>query len=666
MGAGASVPTNVVSDPFPIDGPTSTRLDLLSTVVNRILSTDDIYDLANLTRGGTCGDYAIFLKENIEKKLKTFIADLGDNKKAVVRYGTSKSSIADAAIRKKICSDLAASMVTVIATVVACLGSIQVATKSRGLGLSAPPATTQQRGGDIRDVREWLYKKGIIEFIDVQKVSNLPVKLIMGARQKVRRIEFSLVLVESEKMLSLGALSARSETGVPEEDDMPKGNFRINFLNPVNLPAQPMESVLPVRIMDGGGIPWLAGILIKNEFKSFIEGTASRPFVDVVEDLFRAVKGQNVRMETSEQVAQANGMFEQLRTNANQPQYLHSVLGRFLSERVAGYQPGQQVAPFVSGYGQPAQGPYPWTQTQPQQYPWAQQQPAYRPPGIQPQVTYQPGAYPPPPPQPRYTLPGQVPVLGRPTLTDTTQYDIPPASGKMIQTVFNTFKGQVSAKSNPAAVRAFMLTRAERNRVILTGVCEDEFWKLPTMLAVHPWATFYFLCMRDWTKVGDRDAPPVPKPVVSGDVHPQWNEFLDRIAGSYAANDIGITLTRGAADQVRFSDPAKIKGCPAVTGSYKDVGTAVIALRDAYTAHAKRVWALLDELIFVVDDPATKTQAVVLHPMVTANNAVATKDYVEERANRARDAIRDFYATVEDIYAKAIAAMQRASASPSA
>jgi hypothetical protein len=49
--------------------------------------------------------------------------------------------------------------------------------------------------------------------------------------------------------------------------------------------------------------------------------------------------------------------------------------------------------------------------------------------------------------------------------------------------------------------------------------------------------------------------------------------------------------------------------------------------------------------------------------MVTANNAVATKDYVEERANRARDAIRDFYSTVEDIYAKAIAAMQKSTAS---
>jgi hypothetical protein len=651
MGAGASVPTNIVSDPFPIDGGTSTRLDLLSTVVNRILSTDDIYDLANLTRGGTCGDYAVFLKENIEKKLKTFIADLGDDKKAVVRYGTSNSSIVDPVVRKKVCSDLATSMVTVIATVVACLGSIQVATKGRGLGLSA----SQQRGGDIRDVREWLFKKGIIEpYTDVQRVSNLPVKLIMGARQKVRRIEFSLVLVESEKTLSLGALTARSETGVPEEDDMPKGTFRINFLNPINLPAQPADSVLPVRIVDGGGIPWLAGILVKNEFKSFVEGTPSRFFVDVVEDLFRSVKGQNVRVEPYEQVAQANGIFEQLRANANQPQYLHSVLGRFLTERIAGYQPGQTVA---------AQVQYPWTQQQ--QIPWQQQPQPYRPPNQQYPGEYQPpGIYQPP----RYPLSGQVPVLGRPALIDTTQYDIPPASGKMIQSVFNSFKGQVSAKSNPAAVRAFMLTRAERNRVILTGVCEDEFWKLPTMLAVHPWATFYFLCMRDWTKVGDRSGAPAPglKPNVSGDVHPQWNEFLDRIAGSYATNDIGITLTRGSADQVRFSDPGKIKGCPAVTGSYKDVGTAVIALRDAYTAHAKRVWSLLDELIFVVDDPATKTQAVVLHPMVTANNAVATKDYVEERANRARDAIRDFYATVEDIYAKAIAAMQKTTASPSA
>lgn len=406
--------------------------------------------------------------------------------------------------------------------------------------------------------------------------------------------------------------------------------------------------------MDGGGIPWLAGILIKNEFKSFVESTPARPFVDLVEDLFRTVKGQNVRMESYDQVARANELFEQLRSSATQSQYLHTILGRFLTERITGYQPGQPVAAYVQ---QQAQTQFPWSQPQ-QQFPFAQQ-PAYRPPVAQqilyqqPFGLYQPAQY--QQPAARYPL-GQVPVLGRPSLIDTTQYDIPPASGKMIQNVFNSFKGQVSVKSNPAAVRAFMLTRAERNRVILTGVCEDELWKQPTMLAVHPWGTFYFLCMRDWTKVGDKGS----------DVYPQWTEFLDRISNSYATNDIGITLSRGSADQVRFSDPGKIKGCPAVTGSYNDVGAAVIALRDAYTAHAKRVWALLDELIFVVDDPATKTQAVVLHPLVTANNAVATKDYVEERANRARDAIRDFYATVEDIYAKAIAAMQRASASPSA
>ena len=627
MGTGASVPTNVVSDPFPIDGATSSRLDLLSTVVNRILSTDDIYDLANLTRGGTCGDYAIFLKENIEKKLKTFVADLGDGKKAVVRYGTSKSSIADPVDRKKICSDLAASMVTVIATVVACLGSIQVATKTRGLGSSV------QRGGDIRDVRDWLFKKGFIEpYTDVQRISNLPVQLIVSPRQKARKIGFSLILIESIKTLSIGFLTAKADPEAAPEDQMPPGGFRVHMWDPLPVSAAPATTVMLVRILDAAGAPFSAGVLADTMFQSFVDGTSPRPFADVVEDLFRYQKGdKTVRMEPYDQVIQASEVFDRVRASATPAQVLDKVVGRFLADHVPGYNP--QV-PFQPPPPQP-QFPFLAQQQQLPQLPYQAQQP-FQP--VQPPLTK---TF---PLAPSRGLERPIPVLA----PVTTQYDIPLASGNDIKKRFDSFKGQVAEKSNPAAARAFALTRAERNRVIQTSVCEDDYWKQPSAMSVHPWGTFYFLCTRDWTKSAD----------VSG-AYPQWNEFLDRIASSYATNDIGITLTRGSAEQVRFSDPAKIRGCPALTGSYKDIGPAIVALREAYAAHAKVVWSILDDLIFVVDDPATKTQAVVLHPKVTANNAVATKDYVEERANRARNAIRDFYATVEDIYARAIAAIQK-------
>jgi hypothetical protein len=129
MGGASSTSKASILNPFPIDSKQSNDLDLLSYVAARILSTPDIYDINNLARPGVCGDYAVFLKKDLEKKLMNFIADV-DGVPTDVVYQNPNKAIDKIEVRKKICSDMVDALLRAIATIVACLASIQVASPS--------------------------------------------------------------------------------------------------------------------------------------------------------------------------------------------------------------------------------------------------------------------------------------------------------------------------------------------------------------------------------------------------------------------------------------------------------------------------------------------------------------------------------------------------------
>jgi len=166
MGTAASRSIGL-DDPFPISARLSSDLDKLSIVVMRVLSTPDIYDINNLARPGACGDYAIFLKKQIEdflakgksSKLLPFVADISGEKVQIAYQNPRMLMKTDD--RKRICSQLAETMVTVIATIVACLASIQVATPSREAAIQ--PLIRQRVGARIEEIMPCVQSKGYVK-----------------------------------------------------------------------------------------------------------------------------------------------------------------------------------------------------------------------------------------------------------------------------------------------------------------------------------------------------------------------------------------------------------------------------------------------------------------------------------------------------------------------
>ena len=169
MGAAGS--RVALDNPFPLDAKMNSDLDLLSVAISRILNTPDIYDINNLGRPGVCGDYAVFLRNQVEKKLLPFMATV-DGKDVAVAYLNPRKSIDKPEVRKEVCKQLTGTILRVISIVVASLASIQVANQSRdtavaGVTRQAVTQMQSQRGGGIPDVREWLVNNNYISAANV-------------------------------------------------------------------------------------------------------------------------------------------------------------------------------------------------------------------------------------------------------------------------------------------------------------------------------------------------------------------------------------------------------------------------------------------------------------------------------------------------------------------
>jgi hypothetical protein len=87
--------------------------------------------------------------------------------------------------------------------------------------------------------------------------------------------------------------------------------------------------------------------------------------------------------------------------------------------------------------------------------------------------------------------------------------------------------------------------------------------------------------------------------------------------------------------------------------AYREVQDGIARLQARYAAHVKAIWELLNELILVIEDPVTKTQAVRLHPKVV-ETSVGTKKYIDVKAQEAIRLIGAFYVDIERIYLQTI------------
>jgi hypothetical protein len=617
-------------------------------VAARILSTPDIYDVNNLARPGVCGDYAVFLKKDIEKQLLPFVADIS-GAPLFVAYQNPRRIIDKPETRKEICSQLANTMLTAIATVVAALASIQVAWQpSREAAVAGIQRPSQiggdsgvvQRGGAVSEVTDWLATNGYMRPIPAgTEIIGRTLDLINRRATGTSRPTFQLKFGVTQDGMHPAQLTATGGDPV-----MPSGSLKINFIKPIQitLPGT-TKSILPFRISDTAGLPWMVGVLYEDVFQTLAVSNTRGPFdpFQIWENLFRRTQGYGGELhDTRTQLSEANAVFNEYRRTKN-PQVILTALARFLTERIPGYHAGYVPPPPPGGGVPPPYGYGPWG----------------------------PGAYgmAPAPFQPLPLRPptGPTPLGGagasimlRP-LGDAAgvQYDIPLGATKTIMDTLKSFRELLAKQSSPAATRAVTLSTKVNGGPpisVQTNICRDPYWTLPNLSSVYPWATLQFLSVTDWSKLSKESR------MADSILMPEWRDFVGKLETLYAST--GAKLTRSSPtsfflDQLRVTDVDKIPVCKegrAGAVAYKPIQEALAEIQTVYTAHVAAMWGILNSLIVVIVDPAKKTEVVRLHPSVFGSSVKSSKAYVEEKATAARRLIADFYYKIEQIYVSTI------------
>ena len=630
MGNTSGKSTVAISDPFPVSQRLSKDLDKLSFVAARILSSPDIYDVNNLAKPGVCGDYAVFLKKGLEKKLLPFIATDAEGKLTSVVYQNPRKAIESLETRKKICGEIVDTMLRAIATVVACLASIQVASQSRETAVAIVPK--QVGGADVRNIRDWLIKAGYLSPSDARATAGTPMVFqVPGGRGgHSSRYQYKLILEKTDHNVTHGFIHVTSST--PQSQSPPAGYLRVQFLNHIQLQAGSNVEALPMRVLDNAPNTWGAGILFKDVFKSFAD-TQEFYITDLFERLFRKTQEGGITqqdLESRGRIEQADEVFHNLRRSGD-PQVLIRALGRWLAEVIPGFQPGYVPQPPAAYYGQP---PTPYGQPPtPYGLPYGQQ--PIRP--LQP-TRYGVGMY-----------PGTVSL--RPSTGDVS-YDIPLSATKGITDTLKLFRELIPKQSSPAAVRANTLVAKEnRDRTVQVGVCRDPYWNEPNLGKIYPWATFQFLSIMDWRTLADSR---------SVKFHPEWNSFLKKLQEEIYTTAPKFERKGDAnfLDQMRFSNLSGLKKevCEKGTVRFKEVQDGLLALQGLYERHVPAMWNILNSLIIVIEDPDTKTEIVRLHPNIVSPTAtISSKQYVDEQAAKARGLLAEFYEAVERTYMTTVA-----------
>lgn len=649
MGAGASV---AIDKPFSVDAKTDNDITLLSEVAAQLLSSAELFDVRNLARPGVCGDYVVAVREKLDKALQMISVD-GEK----VAYIHPRQTIKDPAKRKKICRSLATASVRAIATVLAAIGSIQVAGESRQLAVQRilkdqKPLIQKggQRGGGQIDVLNWLANNGYISRADV-------------AAGKTRGIVMTIsdpTVPSAKFLLSITPSTAQSTMGTLTEQNPARataGSLNIEFMDPHTISGT-TQQLLPVRIYDRTGVAWMVGVLYGSLFKSLNPAFGEVVPFTMIYNLFERAHNPRVAttlpggFEDQTKVQEANRIFLTAKSIRDM-RYIEQPIASWLSAKVPGFTATAAVPTATGPYGFPPGGPYappPYGAYPPPAFPGA------------PAPVY--GGYPP------LTPAGAAAPFARPialvsgaAVPTGVEYDIPFSASRTILQQLQSFKEILAERSCPAAVRATTLSaQVNRDRTVTTNVCKDPMWTSPNLSRIFGFSTFQFLSIRDWDTLA-------PEQRASVQFHSEWSDFLSGLEKIYQAPPGGapptniklpyLERTAGSnfLDQIKFRDTNRIEACNRPIVRYQQVQSALLQIQGAYQRHVERVWTILNSLILVIEDPETKGMIVRFHPKVAQGDSLT---YVDARAKECREALRDHYLEIERLYTKAVESLQAA------
>ena len=631
MGSSQSKITSTT--PFSISENTNTDLNRLTYITGRILGSSDLYDIENLAKPGTCGNYSIFLRKGIEQTLLPFIVDTSEDGKTKqiqeVFYQDPRKAIPELGKRKKVCVELIQTMLTAIATVTACLASIQVI-KSRSRS-AIVVASEKQKGGSVDSIRRWLLQAG---YISSSQVVRTPIDFVTpGQRYLTPKVRFTLTFGTSVGNLTHGLIHA---INVGSSNEYPTGSLIVYFLPPYPIPGT-QTTIVPIQIVDKPGMVWMSGVLIGDSFKSFVDRTPPEYITSILERLFLSAGGggRGGLQETREELHQASDIFNKLDKTGN-ANPMFKALNRFLLESDIGYQP-------ASLYGQPVyqqpiypQTGYPPTTGYPQP---VYSQPAYPQAGY-PQTGYPQTGY----PQTGYLQTGYLqtgyPRSGYQQQGNDGQYDLPLNAVQYILGRIKAFRTAIASQSSPAEERAAALIGAgfDENRNIRTNVCNDPYWKKGNLGEIHPWATLQFLAINDWKDAGNRNVK----------LNKRWEEFKDELKKIYGEK---INMIAPQIEQWRFN-VNDLSVCKNNTAKQAPVFAAINALQNLYVPHVTQTWNIINSLIMIIKHPESGKDIIRFHPNVIRSGKSSYK-YVREIADKALSLITKHYLEVENVYYKA-------------
>ena len=687
MGTAASRSIGL-DDPFPISARLSSDLDKLSIVVMRVLSTPDIYDINNLARPGACGDYAIFLKRQIEdflakgksSRLLPFVADISGEKVQIAYQNPRMLMKTDD--RKRICSQLAETMVTVIATIVACLASIQVATPSREAAIQ--PLIRQRGGARIDEILNWVQTKGYVKNGSAKMVGSSYLFEITSRSPTPSKPRLILTLSAEGN----GKLSARGGANYPAGwPEMPRGSLNMTIQAPIQIPGT-RDSMLPIRLSDEANLPFMVGVLYGNRFLSFSgkPAAAIEPF-DLWVVLFRRIQGFKDRNEESDtDLNKADQIYQAYlydRDARNILAVLRTSLAAARDPYAAAYGARDPYAAARDPYAA-ARDPYAAARD-----PYAAARDPYaaaRDPYAAARDPYaaardpfgaafgaprdplgrfaprDPYAVDLNPQQRIFQQMQQQALLGRPEAGQV--YDIPFSATSKIVSTFNLFRSELSKQSTPAAIRATTLAPPRGilpDRSIQTNICRDPYWTETSLNRIYPWRTLQFLSIKNWWRLSDSGVPGFPGAGGAPRTElyeTEWSTFLAGLRSLYNGEGVPKLMPEGSSslEQMRFANIGGVPQCkdgPAANARVKprEVQNCILRLQGLYESHVKEIWKVLNSLVVVLRDPDTNSEVVRLHPGVLAG---PSQKYVGAAAKTARELIAKYYYDVEEVYLNGI------------
>lgn len=670
MGIGSSKVVAGLENPFPISPGLEKDLYRLSFVVSRLLNSPDIYDLNNLARPGSCGDYAVFLKDKLEKRLLPFIADLSGESLAVV-YQNPLKSFDSVETRKLVCQNLSTTMVQLVSIVVACLTSLQFeSTRSRlafssSSSHSSTSAPVGQKGGANEGsiIVRWLQQNRYVStgalITDSTKPGYYSMQLLNPAvlDGAATKSLFKLQIKRDVDALDGTLTGFISAT----DDQLVKGYLKIIFLKPI--PLADGNSILPIQLVDNVGLTWMCGVLNSYTFISLSPAKKTDYPMELLTSIFHKSLPDSPEVDTHIEERSALQYAETIFNAGKQnPQQILNALGL---RGAGGTGTGVGYSGVGTGYG----------------YGIAPQPPG----GLAPQLPGGLGGLPMLPRRRQTILPpgysGEL-VAG--------EYVIPPPAAKTIISTFKKHSGEIGAANNPAQVRATLLAaQVLKDRTIQTRICQDPYWKTPNLASIYPWSTLQFLSVANFRELGSGSgAPPQPQPQlpVAGAgtgtglqppppagkpkatkivLHPEWKQFIEGLKSIYNKEGLPTLIGDGIElEALRFMDLAKVRGCsqlqlkqsPRVR--FQEIQFGVQRLQKLYQEHAKSVWKILNSLIYIIADPDKKQEVVRLNPEIFSNPAKSTSAFVNEKARDARLLLIKYYLEVERIYTETILSMK--------